>query len=259
MVRDRIGRRPRPSGADAKLIALVQGSTPSRALVAAGEALGVRIQPASEPPLDPALPRLLIAAASEATLAAGLRPPFSGFIETSDGEDPGLHAECVEAAACGGLCISVTTVAAFAYDVTAALGMVVGPRFNLGDDCVGAIELALGEAIGNAVIHGNLGIASDLRSNLDLLAAFNALVGERLASPFWSKRRVFVTIAPEPPELRVTVRDQGDGWDLASQLSRPVEAEAKSGRGLGLIRQLARSVIGADQGRALTMRFADPG
>jgi len=257
MAREDMHRRPRLPGPDARVIGQVQGITPSRALISAGEGLCIHIQP-SAIAVDQALPRVLIAPAGDGALRAGLAPPFSGFVEAADGEDTGLDAECVEAAASGGLCVSVTTVAAFAYDITAALGLILEPRFGLGKAGAGAVEMALGEAIGNAVIHGNLGIASDLRSNLELLTCFNALVGERLASPFWSKRRVYVTIVPEPGAIRVTVRDQGDGWDLASQLARPVEIEAKSGRGLGLIRKLASSVSGGDRGRALTMRFASP-
>lgn len=70
---------------------------------------------------------------------------------------------------------------------------------------------ALGEAISNAIHHGNLGLDSSLREGDG--RRYAQLASERAARPPWSERRVHVRLLVRPPELELTIRDEGEGFD----------------------------------------------
>ncbi|MGE4280045.1 MAG: ATP-binding protein [Magnetospirillum sp.] len=189
-------------------------------------------------------------------VAMGLRNGFSGFIEyrPSDQMCP-LNADLVQAVENGGLCLSASTESLLYNDPAHKFCEAVLARFPKLD--VMRVELAVAEACGNAVIHGNLGLASDLRHSLAGLAEFNDRIAARVADPTMAARRVRLTAWPMGESVEIRVSDDGDGYDLDAELAKPVDVVAKSGRGLGLIRKVSAAVRGLDGGRTLCMRF-DP-
>lgn len=113
------------------------------------------------------------------------------------------------------------------------------------------VEGALQEAIGNAVIHGNLGLASDLRCSLEGLARFGRLMESGLADPILAAKPILIDSHWTESALTLSVTDQGRGFDPLS-LATPMPG-AKFGRGLSTIRTLCDSVAFSEDGRRISM------
>lgn len=226
------------------------GEVPSSLAYRAGK-LGVDACPYVEF-LDISAPRVLMA--SMALLESGFTGGMRGFVEyrVEDCVCP-LSADAVEAVAAGGLCLSACTTSLLSSDPAQIFCAAVRKMVPAIGDMM--VELALAEALGNSIIHGNLGLQSDLRHSLAGLVEFNTRLAQRLADPTLAARRVVVTAVPENTGVRISVTDDGDGFDIERELRKPVEVAAKSGRGLGLIRKVSSRIEGSNDGRTLTMRF----
>ena len=115
------------------------------------------------------------------------------------------------------------------------------------------VSVALREAIVNAMLHGNLGMSSDLKeADPD---AHDRLAEERRNLPPYRERRVRVTMTEKPGEVTYVVSDDGPGFDLGT-VPDPTDLanlERTSGRGLFLIRTFMDEVTHGDGGRTITM------
>jgi len=207
--------------------------------------------------LDVAGPRILMAPIG--CMGAGFAPDFRGFIEyrATDHACP-LTQVMVDAVAAGGLCLSASTASLLACDPAQAFCAAVLRLVPAIDGMM--VELAVAEAVGNAVIHGNLGLKSDLRHSLAGLVEFNGRIAEQLRDPTLAARRVQMIALPYGDNgVEIQVSDDGDGFDVEHELEKPLEVGAKSGRGLALIRKVSAHIEGAHGGRTLVMRFLPAG
>lgn len=109
-------------------------------------------------------------------------------------------------------------------------------RIGFGDDHVRSqIGTALLEALSNAMIHGNLEVSSDLRT--DDSTPYQELIEERRQSEPWSGRHVQCSARQGPSQVSYVIRDEGPGFDV-SQLPDPTRPDTMlkaRGRGLYLI------------------------
>ena len=115
------------------------------------------------------------------------------------------------------------------------------------------ISVALREAIVNAMLHGNLGLSSELKeSDAD---AHDKLAEERRKIAPYRERRVRVTVIETPDDVTYVVSDDGPGFDLGTvpDPTDPANLERTSGRGLFLIRTFMDDVTHTDSGRTITM------
>lgn len=113
--------------------------------------------------------------------------------------------------------------------------------------------MALEEALNNAFYHGNLEISSDLKE--DGSSRFVDLAKEReLLSP-WCHRTVFVTELVSPFGLWITIRDEGNGFNVQAALDRCNDPEAllASGRGLLLMRGFSDELFFNSIGNEVTL------
>ncbi|HYE49091.1 MAG TPA: ATP-binding protein [Azospirillaceae bacterium] len=152
-----------------------------------------------------------------------------------------------------GLHLCLTTASAFSLDTSAIVsealcdaGAVESPRRH-------EVELALHEALTNAVVHGNLGIPKGPADTARAFNAFYAEVRRRLADPARAYLRVAIDAAWEPGILDLSVTDEGEGYDFSAVEAGRVDA--KSGRGLQIMREMAQSVSVTEDGRRLSLRF----
>lgn len=181
-----------------------------------------------------------------------LCPPANWAIDTGcDQGDKGLHRRPAR------LLVQVSTSMAVRLDV---VGMVVDalvrrlPRLDiLGID----IRLALQEAVGNAVMHGNLCLDGRLREHRDGLAAFTEAMRQRLADPRYARRPVTIAADWNSHSLVIRVEDRGRGFTPPAT-SPPLTAAACCGRGIGQIRVLCQRVTFSNRGRRVAMRFQLP-
>lgn len=116
------------------------------------------------------------------------------------------------------------------------------------------MHLAVHEAIANAVQHGCLELGSTLRQTSADHCAFASAMMDRLSMPGYGDRQIIIATRWLDPFITVSIRDPGPGYQ--ERPSTPsAGAEAKSGRGLSLIRKLADEVEIGLGGRCITMRF----
>jgi DNA-binding response OmpR family regulator/anti-sigma regulatory factor (Ser/Thr protein kinase) len=119
-------------------------------------------------------------------------------------------------------------------------------------------KLAIQEAIGNALEHGNLELLSEWREELLPNAGdrFSIMRRERLADPVFADRTVRVIADFDGEWLAVTVTDEGRGFLNGSTSIRRPEASSIvcSGRGLALMSSAVDEVHFARNGSEVTLR-----
>ena len=185
-------------------------------------------------------------------VSAALMPPYGGFMDSGLAEGGRCRAACRD----GGLAVTLTTASAWALDLSVLLAKALRFRWpELGEKKLELAELCLAESICNAIIHGNLGVESGMRSSMDGLRLFREQVAERLQDSARAQRRIDVAVVPQPQgsHLEITVSDQGGGFDINRHLSARIDGTGKSGRGIPLIRQMSKLVTGCDGGRTLVI------
>jgi len=114
------------------------------------------------------------------------------------------------------------------------------------------VGVALAEALGNAIEHGNLEVSGELRGNL---AAHGTLMRERRGSPPWCERRVRVEARLTREEARFTIRDEGPGFDPVTlpDPREPANMQRVHGRGVLLMRSFMDEVTWNEAGNEVTM------
>ncbi len=100
--------------------------------------------------------------------------------------------------------------------------------------------VGLSELMINAVEHGNLGISYEDKSRLLEQGAWKEEVERRLALPEYRDRRVRVDFERNDDELRLTIADEGSGFDWQPFLNiAPSRAFDRHGRGIALANNLS--------------------
>lgn len=125
---------------------------------------------------------------------------------------------------------------------------------NVGDDMDRLrVATALGEALANAIDHGNLELDSALREND--LHMYRSVGDERATQDPYRQRRVHVRIRLAPGEATFVIRDEGRGFD-PNRLPDPTNPDnltKPSGRGVMLIRTFMDEVRFNETGNEITM------
>ena len=183
--------------------------------------------------------------------------PYIAYLEAiGDAFDAGLLFEpTVAVGARGALYFWFTTATAFQISLTARFCDGLVERGGLSEARRGDVELALHEAVANALLHGNLGLVSEMRDDFRQYATFCRLLDERLRDPVAGKARIEVAATWADGVLDISVSDQGLGYAEAATPPPPSEKGLPL-HGLGIIHAIAQSVATGNEGRRLTMRFA---
>lgn len=153
-----------------------------------------------------------------------------------------------------GMYLSLTTRTAFGAQCALLVCDALVHRGVLTEARRSAVELCLHEAVANAIVHGNLEIASSAKDKPDGYRVFSQLVGERLRDPAMADRRTDIFARWQDSGLVIAVSDQGGGFDTAI-LPPDAGGAARSGRGFIFMRALAQEVTVTDGGRCTSLRF----
>jgi CheY-like chemotaxis protein/anti-sigma regulatory factor (Ser/Thr protein kinase) len=115
------------------------------------------------------------------------------------------------------------------------------------------VTVALGEALTNAMVHGNLEINAGEREGDG--AAYRKLLEERTRQRPYRDRKVTVIARENFTEARYLIRDEGPGFDPAGlpDPTDPANLEKSTGRGLFLIRTFMDEVYHNEKGNEITM------
>lgn len=126
-------------------------------------------------------------------------------------------------------------------------------RFAIDDTSRIQVSVALREAIVNAMLHGNLELASSLKEEDP--DAHDKLAAERRTQDAYKDRKVRVTVTETNEAVSYMISDDGAGFDLTS-VRDPLDLEnleRTSGRGLFLIRTFMDEVKHTNGGKTITM------
>ena len=120
------------------------------------------------------------------------------------------------------------------------------------------VRIGLGEMILNAVEHGNLGISTTEKETALADGRFPGLVASRLAMPENAGKRVWIESRLAGGEFRVTVRDEGTGFDWRA-LAAADPGATLAGRGVLLARFHFDEVRWNERGNEVTLVKRVPG
>lgn len=102
--------------------------------------------------------------------------------------------------------------------------------------------VGLSELLINAVEHGNLGISYKEKSDLLSSNSWQAEIDRRLSLDEYRNRRVRVEFERHDDEVRITIRDEGSGFDWMSYLEiDPRRAFDTHGRGIAMAKMFSFS------------------
>jgi CheY-like chemotaxis protein len=115
------------------------------------------------------------------------------------------------------------------------------------------LGVGLGEALANAMYHGNLELSSSLREqDAD---AYHALAEARCRQSPYQERRIEVAVRLEPGRAVFVIRDEGSGFNPAAlpDPTDPANLDKITGRGILLMQAFMDHVDFNDQGNEVTM------
>jgi len=138
-----------------------------------------------------------------------------------------------------------------ARDLSLVRDLTLPLRGILDEDGLLGVRIGIGEMIANAVEHGNLGITAAEKEEALADGRFAALLAERLAEPRNAARRVHVETHFDGDGFRVTVRDEGAGFDWRALPGEP--GTALAGRGVLLARVHFDEVRWNERGNEVTL------
>lgn len=124
----------------------------------------------------------------------------------------------------------------------------------------GAVELAMEEAITNAIIHGNLEVPSTLKE--DDYEKFDALVSQRIKEAPYNTRKVKIFSdfgcgsGDRTDSICFKIIDEGPGFDWKSRLEKEVGTDfLPHGRGIIIMRTFASEIKYNEQGNEVSLKF----
>jgi hypothetical protein len=205
----------------------------------------------THPEAQGAAPALMVVrVADEGALRAALAPPCGGLIEWPPTMTVADMCAEVDASAPPTLALRLTTASALRLDVAQQVVEALDSRFVWVRPIRDNMQLALHEAVSNAIVHGNLGLPSMARRRLEDLGTFAEGLRMRLAEPELAARRVSVDVRCLGSSVFAAVQDEGAGHEGALSI-----AEQAHGRGLQIITALAHAVQFSHGGRRIEMEF----
>ncbi len=135
--------------------------------------------------------------------------------------------------------LSMTTSATYRFRTHDAARRLASVIAHLGTN-ESMMALGLTELMLNAVEHGNLGITYAEKTQLIQKELLAKEIESRLGDPELGSRWAELEYRREPDCLRITIRDQGQGFDWKNYLEMdPARAFDPHGRGIAMARQLA--------------------
>jgi anti-sigma regulatory factor (Ser/Thr protein kinase) len=193
--------------------------------------------------------------ASQKELRDSLEACVRAYVELED--ENGLSAQTV----CSlidypkSLFFGLSTASTFSLEIAPAIVRNLVARNWLSSQRLDDAELCLHEAINNAVVHGNLGILTGPSNDPGAFGSFFNEVQSRLSDPYYARRRLGVDARLDGGWLCIGVTDEGQGHETAMPAPLDAPLEAKSGRGMLIMRESADEIRYSEEGRRVDLLF----
>ena len=146
----------------------------------------------------------------------------------------------------GGMAMSVSTVSAYQCDLAITFTTALCRRHAELAAHSEEIDRAVHEMMANALVHGNLEVASP-RPGMDGFDAYCKALDHALADPALQRRRVEISALYAQNTLEIAVLDHGPGYDARNVTRMEIEAAPRQ-HGLAIITSTAPLRI-EDEGR----------
>ncbi|WP_173982257.1 hypothetical protein [Magnetospirillum sp. SS-4] len=150
----------------------------------------------------------------------------------------------------GGLGVSVGTGTAYQYDLALAFSRALCQRFPQLAGRGGDLDRAIHELMANALVHGNLEVASPA-AGLEGFDAYCKALDAALADPAKLGRHVDISAVGTADWVEVAIADQGHGFDPAATAG---QAAPSRQHGLSIAASLGELSI-EDGGRCVILRI----
>ena len=157
----------------------------------------------------------------------------------------------------GSLELRISTASALQNNASHAFMEALACNMKTPLESMDGIHDALQEAVGNAIMYGNLGLDSALRKSMETLSKFGQEMNHRLTMPEYANLPLTVSAHWKPNYLGISVQDVGAGFTPnISDDCYTSDPLAKSGRGLKFIQEVAETIEFMDSGRCIQMSFS---
>ncbi len=193
----------------------------------------------------------LLGHAWEDQVAEVFAVPNSAWVEVGSLDDQAVL-ELIRRADDAEFFASFTTGTANRFDVSGVFLGAIASRRTLSDTCRENVELALHEALCNALLHGNLQMDGIGDLSVDALEQFSSNLMRRMSDPDFANRRIDVMCSFDEASVTFDVVDQGKGF--TPKPKNKTEAKA-CGRGFELIAVSCQAFHLLDGGRRISMSF----
>lgn len=200
---------------------------------------------------------MLTSCFGEGSITACLVPPYVGGCEVDEADWTAPGHRMLSHLRSGGMAMSVSTVSAYQYDLAITFTTALCRRHPELAPRSEEIDRAVHEMMANALVHGNLEVASP-KPGMDGFDTYCKALDHALADPALQRRRVEISALCAKGLLEIAVLDHGSGYDVRNVTRMEVEAAPRQ-HGLAIVSATARLRI-EDGGRCaiLSMDVAAP-
>lgn len=153
------------------------------------------------------------------------------------------------------LCLQLSASSAYRHPIARVFVEALDARIHFAPDVRDCVRSALQEALVNAMLHGNLGLASNPWDNLQGLALSHRAIETRLAMPAIARSVISLDASWTRSMLTIVVRDGGSGFKRGD-VAAVGDARLSSGRGLAILDALCDRVALSHGGTAIELGFS---
>ena len=182
---------------------------------------------------------MLTSCFGEESIKACLEPPFIGGCEVDEanGSVPGHR--MLDHLRAGGMAMSVSTVSAYQYELSITFVSALCRRHPQLAPRSEEIERSVHEMMANALVHGNLEVASP-KPGMAGFDAYCKALDHALADPALQRRRVEISgLCTSDGLLEIAILDHGPGYDFGEVTRIDVEASPRQ-HGLAIVSAAGR-------------------
>lgn len=176
---------------------------------------------------------------------------FHALVENED-DTTKIAKILVQAVEQNKIIFSFNTTSSYKMVLSYTVSKYLARKLELTSERAYSINIALHEAITNAIIHGNLELQSNF-NDLESFVFYYDEVEKRLKTPPYNKRRITVEVEVLEDLITVCVVNEGKGYNATEVRKKTLEEP--SGKGMSMIASFAKTHEVLEDGKRIKMEF----